>query len=119
VNSYLLMATLSTIGAFGFALLALGGSWPFVIGGLLAYILGWAWPGLLHFAIVRDNHGNAATATSFLMGGLSAGSAFGPLFFGFLIAATSYQAAWITCTVMGLAAATVMTVGSRVVRRTT
>ena len=74
-------------------------------------------PGLVHFAVVRDNRANAATATGVIQTGLSLGAAAGPLLFGLLTAATSYDTAWLAAAVVAALAAVTFTVARRMIRR--
>lgn len=116
-SPYVLIANLLTGGAVGHLLLGLGNGPLFLVGALLAYGAGWSWPGVLHFAIVRDNRLAAASATGFLQTGLSLGAAVGPLAFGVLTQATSYRAAWLATAAVSLVAAMTMRMGRRIVRR--
>ncbi|MBG6216871.1 MFS family permease [Arthrobacter sp. CAN_A6] len=115
-SPYILVANLLTLGVAGYVLLAFGSSTAFVLGALLTYAAGWTWPGLVHFAVVRDNRHGAASATGVLQTGLSLGAAAGPLLFGFLVAATSYRTAWLTAAVVALLAAATFRLGRRVIR---
>jgi MFS family permease len=116
-SRYLFIANLLTGGAVGYGLLAGGGVPAFVAGSLFAYGLGWAWTGLFHFAVIRDNRAAAASVTGFVQTGLSLGAASGPLFFGIVAQAFSYTAAWLTAGVLSLAAALTIRIGRRMVRR--
>ncbi|GAB3253994.1 MFS transporter [Arthrobacter pigmenti] len=114
-SPYVLVAYLLLGGAVGFVLLAAGeGPW-FVVGSLLAYGAGWTWPGLVHFAVVRDNRRAAASATGILQTGVGFGGAAGPLLFGFLVQATSYGTAWITAAIAAAVAAIIFRVGRRMI----
>ncbi|MFD9665837.1 MFS transporter [Rhodococcus sp. NPDC059968] len=73
-----------TLGAIGVALLALPGTVPLLVGVVLGMGLGWSWPGLLQFAIVRLNPSSPATATGAVQVGVYAGGCLGPLCFGFI-----------------------------------
>lgn len=115
LNTYVVIAALLLAGGVGFVLLVSSVDWQFVLGGLLAFTLGWAWPGLLHFAIVRDNMADPAAATSFLQSGSSFGAGAGPLLFGLLIGATSYETAWLLGAGVSVAAALVMLLGARAI----
>lgn len=98
-------------GAAGMALLATGSLtalWP---GAVLAFGIGWSWPGLLNFAVVRLNPEAPAAATSITQTGVFAGAASGPLLFGFLVGTTSYRAAWSAAAMSMVAAAVFMLVG--------
>lgn len=115
-SPYVLMANLLVAGAVGFLLLGSGSPALLVAGALLAYIAGWAWPGLLHFAIVRDNRLTAAAATGVLQTGVSLGAAVGPLLFGLLVEATSYGTAWVAAGGVVVASAVVFRIGRRMIR---
>lgn len=115
-SPYILVANLLTIGVGGYVLLAFGSSPAFLCGALLTYAAGWTWPGLVHFAVVRDNRQGAASATGVLQTGLSLGAAAGPLLFGFLVAATSYRVGWLTAAVVALLAAATFRLGRRTIR---
>lgn len=116
-SPYLFIAYLLLLGAAGYALLSVGQGPAFLAGSLLAYGAGWAWTGLFHFAIVRDNRHGAARATGSVQTGLSLGAASGPLAFGVLAQATSYQTAWLATAAVSVSAAVTMRIGRRMVRR--
>jgi MFS family permease len=102
-----------TLGAGGLALLAVPGTPALVVGTVLAFGLGWAWPGLLQFAVVRLNPSAPAAATSIVQVGVYAGGFAGPVGFGFVAAHASFQAAWTGAAVTMLVAAVLMVVGRR------
>lgn len=116
-SRYLFIANLLAAGALGYALLSFGSVALFVAGAVLAYGLGWAWTGLFHFAVIKDNRAAAASVTGFVQTGLSLGAASGPLVFGFVAQATSYRTAWLMAAVLSLLAALTIRAGRRVVRR--
>ncbi len=116
-SPYILAANLLVGGAAGFLLLGSGVMPLFIGGAFLAYGAGWTWPGLLHFAVVRDNRTAAASATGVLQTGLSLGAAVGPLLFGLLVEATSYRVAWLAAAAVALMAAITLRVGRRIIRR--
>jgi MFS family permease len=116
-SPYLLIANLLTVGAVGHVLMGTGSPVAFVLGGLAAYGAGWAWTGLFHFAVVRDNRLAAASATGFVQTGLSLGAAGGPLAFGVLAEATSYRTAWFSTALLSLVGAVTIRSGRRMVRR--
>lgn len=113
VNTYVAISILLALGSTGFVLLTAESASIFILGGLMAYVLGWSWPGLLHYAIVRDNSADPAAATSFLQSGSSFGAGAGPLVFGLLVGATSYTTGWLVAAVVSLVAAAVMFAGAR------
>jgi MFS family permease len=116
-SRYLFIANLLAGGAVGYALLATGETAPFVVGSAMAYGLGWAWTGLFHFAVIRDNRAAAASVTGFVQTGLSLGAASGPLFFGVVAQTFSYTVAWSAAGVLSLTAALTVRAARRTVRR--
>ncbi|GEL17948.1 MFS transporter [Pseudonocardia asaccharolytica] len=101
------------LGAGGMALLAVPGAPALVVGTVLAFGLGWAWPGLLQFAVVRLNPSAPAAATSIVQMGVYAGGFIGPIGFGFLATHAGFSTAWLTCAGTILVAATGMVIGRR------
>lgn len=116
-SHYLVIANLLSCGAAGYALLSSDAPSIFILGALLAYGAGWAWTGLFHFAVVKDNRLTAASATGFVQTGLSLGAATGPLAFGAVADLTSYRAAWLATAALSLAGALAIRAGRRMVRR--
>nr|WP_269327800.1 MFS transporter [Kineosporia mesophila] len=82
------------LGAIGFAVLALGTGPAVVIGGLLAFAIGWSWPGLLIFAVVRLGRDRPNSAAAVVQAGAFAGGGFGPLLFGLVASVWGYPVAW-------------------------
>ena len=95
-------------GALGMALLATSSVTALVPGTALAFGLGWSWPGLLTFAVVRLNPTAPAVATGITQTGQFAGSATGPLLFGLMVEVSSYRLAWSAAAIALLAAALLM-----------
>ena len=116
-SAYLFIANLLAAGTAGYVLLAAGPVPAFVAGGVLAYGAGWAWTGLFHYAVIRDNRDAAASVTGFVQTGLSLGAASGPLLFGVVAQTWSYSAAWLTAAALSLAGAVTVRVSRRMVRR--
>ncbi|MEU7612285.1 MFS transporter [Micromonospora sp. NPDC049204] len=114
-----LIAAMLVVGAAGLALLAATGSVPLVAGVVLGFGLGWAWPGLMNFAVVRLHPQSPATATSITQTGVYAGGCLGPLSLGPLAAHLGYSAMWTTASVAMLLAAALMLVGGRLLARPT
>jgi predicted MFS family arabinose efflux permease len=100
-------------GAFGLALLAVPGDVALVAGTLAAFGLGWAWPGLLNFAVVTLEPHAPAAATSITQTGVYAGGAAGPLAFGALAHAWGYPTAWLVSAAVMMLAAGLMVAGRR------
>jgi MFS family permease len=101
------------LGAGGLALLAVPGTAALVVGTVLGFGLGWAWPGLLQFAVVRLNPSAPAAATSIVQVGVYGGGFIGPVGFGFLAATYSFPVAWLVGAVTMLVAAVLMVAGRR------
>jgi predicted MFS family arabinose efflux permease len=101
------------LGALGLMLLAVPGAAALVIGTVLAFGLGWSWPGLLQFAVVRLNPSAPAAASSIVQAGVYAGGFIGPIGFGFIAAHASFPAAWLTGAAAMLLAGVLMVLGRR------
>ncbi|WP_172620747.1 MFS transporter [Rubrobacter xylanophilus] len=99
-----LVAGMLAAGVAGFLMLAVGSGALFVAGALVAFGAGWGWPGLFNFAVVKTSPGAPAAATGITQTGASSGAAFGPLLFGAVVEAASYEAAWIVSAAAALAA---------------
>ncbi|MGW3854607.1 MFS transporter [Micromonospora arida] len=112
-----LIAAMLLVGAVGLGLLALTGSVPLVVGVVLGFGLGWAWPGLMNFAVVRLHPQSPAAATSITQTGVYAGGCLGPLSLGPLAAHLGYPAMWTIAAVAMLLAAALMLIGSRLLTR--
>ena len=65
--------------------------WPAAI---LAFAIGWAWPGLMLFAVVRVGREAPGAASGAVQAGAFVGGASGPALFGLLVSATGYPFAW-------------------------
>ena len=113
-----------TVGAVSLLLLATGGTTALVIGALTAFAIGWSWPGLLIFAVVRSSPGSPAVSTSIIQVGAFIGGAAGPGLFGLVVEAFSFQTAWRAAACSLALAAVMVLVGRRLLltalsRRTT
>jgi cyanate permease len=104
------------LGAGGLALLAVPGSVALILGTILGFGLGWAWPGLLQFAVVRLNPTAPAAATAIVQVGVYGGSCLGPVGFGFLASHFSFTTAWLVAAGVMLIAAAGMVLGRRMLR---
>lgn len=107
------VATMLALGAVGLVLLAVGGLPALVVGTVLGFGLGWSWPGLLTFAVVRLNPGAPAAATSITQTGVFVGGAVGPLGFGLLLSQASYAVAWLAAAACLLLGAGLVLLGRR------
>ncbi|SCL17228.1 Predicted arabinose efflux permease, MFS family [Micromonospora rhizosphaerae] len=107
------IAGMLVVGAAGLGLLALAGPVPLVVGVVLGFGLGWAWPGLVNFAVVRLHPQAPAAATSITQTGVYAGGCLGPLGLGAAAAHLGYPTMWAVAAVAMLLAAALMLTGSR------
>lgn len=93
------------VGAAAVLLASVPSTWAVVPGALVAFALGWSWPGLLIHAVVRIARDSPAYASGLIQAGSFAGGAVGPVLFGLAVETTGYQTAWrITAGVFALAA---------------
>ncbi|MBI2169651.1 MAG: MFS transporter [Actinobacteria bacterium] len=91
-------------GSAGFALLATGSTAALVPGVVLAFGLGWGWPGLFNWAVVHRHPHAPAAATGITQTGVYLGALTGPLVFGLIAERASFGAAWVfalACSVAG------------------
>jgi MFS family permease len=111
------VAAMLVVGAAGHGLLALTGPVPLVIGVVLGFGLGWAWPGLMTFAVVRLHPQAPAAATSITQTGVYAGGCAGPLALGAIAGHIGYPTMWLTAAVAMVLAAGLMLAGRRMLLR--
>ncbi|MFI5894266.1 MFS transporter [Actinoplanes sp. NPDC051513] len=107
------IAGLLACGAAGLGLLAVPGPLPLIAGVVLGFGLGWSWPGLMNFAVVRLHPQAPAAATSITQTGVYAGGCVGPLGLGAVAALAGYPTMWIVAAVAMVSAAALMLLGSR------
>jgi MFS family permease len=90
----------------------------FVLAAFVAYVTGWAWPGLLTSTVVDANREAAAGSSAITQAGVFVGAALGPVVLGALIDRSGFGAAWrITGTALLLSATMVVLLGTRVAGR--
>ncbi len=74
---------------------------------------GWAWPGLMNFAVTKRYPHAPAAASSITQTGVYAGGAVGPIAFGLIADHGGWNAAWIAaCAAMAAAAALIVLAGA-------
>jgi MFS family permease len=110
------VAIMLALGAVGMVLLAVPGTWALLIGTALGFGLGWSWPGVLNFAVIRMNPSAPASATAITQSGVYAGGVFGPIGFGFVATNWSYPVAWLVNGAVMVIAAGLMFLGSAKLR---
>lgn len=93
-------------GAIGFSGLAVAiGGGLYLAAGIVAFMLGWGWPGALLLGVVRAHRDHAAKVTALLQGSIFCGAATLPALFGLVAEHVSYERAWLLSLVAALAAA--------------
>ncbi|MFG1605562.1 MFS transporter [Actinoplanes sp. NPDC049265] len=112
-----MIAVLLATGAIGLGLLAVPGTIPLVLGVMMGFGLGWSWPGLMNFAVVRLHPQAPAAATSITQTGVYAGGCIGPLGLGAVATVADYPTMWTVAAVAMLLAGGLMLVGSRMLAR--
>ncbi|HEX7743717.1 MAG TPA: MFS transporter [Micromonosporaceae bacterium] len=109
------IAAMLAAGAAGLGLLALPATPALITGVAIGFGLGWAWPGVLNFAVVRLHPHAPAAATSITQTGVYAGGAIGPIGLGAVAGHLSYPAMWLIAAASMLAAAALMLLGGRLI----
>jgi MFS family permease len=107
------VAALLGLGGVGVALLGTPGRAFLAAGVLIGFGLGWSWPGLLAFAVVRRHPHAPAAATSVTQTGVYAGASVGPLGFGLLAAHNGYPTAWTAAGAAMVLACALTLIGAR------
>jgi predicted MFS family arabinose efflux permease len=103
-------------GSAGFVLMSTGEVAPLVGGALLAFGLGWGWPGLFNLAVVSGHPDAPGSASGISQTGIYLGAGAGPALFGALHAAAGYGTAWLAVAGSTLVAAGVMWLAARSAR---
>lgn len=80
---------------------------------ILAFAVGWAWPGLMLFAVVRVGREAPAAASGAVQAGAFVGGASGPALFGLLVSHTDYPFAWQVASLFLLTAAGMVVLARR------
>ena len=92
------------VGSVGYGFMAVHSQPVFLIGVAIGFGAGWAWPGLLNFAVAKLNPGRVASATSFTQTGIYLGGSLGPLLFGLLAQQSGLGSAWLAAGVCAITA---------------
>jgi len=100
-------------GSCGLVLLSAGTVVSVLIGTVVGFGAGWAWPGIFNLAVVSHNREAPAAATGITQTGTYAGGAIGPVVFGYLVTHGSYRLGWSVFTLVALSAAAVIEIGRR------
>lgn len=100
-------------GAAGVAAFLTEQPWLLPVGTVAGFALGWAWPGLMNFAVTKRYSKTPAAATSITQTGVYAGGAIGPIAFGFAVDHVGWNTAWIGVCAAMVAAAALIVLGAR------
>lgn len=114
-----MIAIMLGTGSVGLSLLLLPTVWTIPIGAALGFALGWAWPGLLNFAITLRHAHAPAAATGVTQTGVYLGGGLGPLLFGGIVDIWSYQVGWSVMAILMVCGAATMLVGRRMLLKVT
>lgn len=101
------------VGAASLAALSISSPWTVVPAALLAFGLGWSWPGLLLYAVVRVGRDSPGVASGIVQAGAFVGGAAGPALFGLVVGTFGYATAWRLAALLFLAAAVLVVVARR------
>lgn len=82
------------VGSLAVLTLAWAVPWSLWVAGILAFAVGWSWPGLMLFAVARLGRDTPAFASGIVQAGAFAGGAAGPALFGLIVGGVGYQLAW-------------------------
>lgn len=109
---------LLSLGAVGFAGLAVRGSVPVLLVATgLSFAAGWGWPGLFNFAVVRLNPNAPAAATAITQTGVFVGGVIGPAAFGRIADVASFETAWLIGALVNVLSAVFVLAGRALLRR--
>lgn len=107
-SDFTVIASMIIVGAIGITILNLGGHPGLILGGLVGFTVGSAWPGLFTFAVVHRNPEAPAAAWGIAQTGKFIGAAIGPIVFGVVADRVSFSAAFWISTMALLVAAGLM-----------
>ena len=111
------VVALLAAGSLGFLLMATDATPSFVVGTLLAFALGWGWPGLFNLAVVDSNRETPGSASGVTQTGIYLGAGGGPAAFGALYAQAGHELAWLVVAALTLLGAVAMWLAARAERR--
>ncbi len=114
INVTKLAASYLALGSFGALILTQQSTSTYLVGVLLAIGLGWSWPALFSFAVIKANPKGVARATGITQLGIYVGVLSGPTGMGIIIDSYGYSTAWMYPFIMMFAASgMVLWAGSR------
>ena len=100
------------MGAIAFTILPATSGVVFAAIVLVAFATGWAWPGLMTYAVANANRGTVAASSAIAQAGLFVGAGVGPLALGWVADHASFDMLWVTvAAALAVASVTVGLVG--------
>jgi MFS family permease len=112
------VAIMTVVAAASLAVLAFGGGEAVLVAATVTvFTVGWAWPGLIHYAVIATHPDTPAAATTYMQTGTFLGAVLGPLGFGLIAQHVSFAAAWGTSSAVLLAAAAFLAFGVRYLKQ--
>lgn len=93
------------VGGAALAVLSVPSPWTLVPAALVAFGLGWSWPGLLLYAVVRIGRDSPGSASGVVQAGAFVGGAAGPALFGLVVGHLGFAAAWRMTAILFIVAA--------------
>lgn len=100
-------------GAVCLAGVAIGTPATVLVFGFLAFSVGWAWPGLLLYAVARIGRDTPARASGVVQAGAFVGGAIGPMTFGAMAGLVGLRTTWLVAAASFLVAALLVVVARR------
>jgi predicted MFS family arabinose efflux permease len=113
------VAVMLVVAGATLALLTVPHRHTVVVAGLLAFTAGWAWPGLVLYAVPQISGGAPSRTVGLVQGAASAGAALGPAAFGSVIGAAGYGVAWLSAAACCLLGAGLIAAASSLAARAT
>ncbi|WP_277455875.1 MFS transporter [Janibacter sp. DB-40] len=107
------VAAQMAIGGVALLAVSLPGVASYVLASLVAFAIGWSWPGLFLFAVVRVGREAPAKASGYVQAGAFFGGATGPLLFGMAVDAFGYETSWRIAALVFFLAATLVLLSRR------
>lgn len=77
-----MVCVMMALGAVGFGMLAIAHRGTFLVGLILGFAAGWAWPGVFNYAVASRFPDRVAAATAVSQTGVYVGASLGPVLFG-------------------------------------
>ena len=110
------VSMLLTFGSAAFVLLAIGTKTSILLGSLISFGIGWAWPGLLLLGVIEQHPDDPGAATATLQTSIRVGAMVAPLGFGIVVDNSGFELAWVLAFFSTLIGAILMAGASRALK---